>query len=284
MHPADDDKDESPLAHTRAGNGEPLVLLHGLGSSRFAWNPVTPLLTEDFDVIAIDLPGFGDSAPLSGGAEPHPAAIAAVVAQTLDVLGIDSPHLAGNSLGGWVALELAALTPVRSITLLSPAGLWRDHTPLYNRIALTVLRVGARFGGFMLRPLARFRAARWAIFRLVVGQPTLMTAAHARRAIDDLGTSSGFRATLRASLPRAYVGGQRIEAPVSVSFGTRDLILLTRQSRHLDNLPRQTIVRSLEGTGHVPMTDDPCAIAALIEDTARPSSVEKLNDSGCPAA
>lgn len=261
-------KPTSSLAYTRSGSGEPLVLLHGLGLSRQAWNPVIPLLAERFDVIAIDLPGFGDSAPLTADAEPHPAALAAVVAMTLSSLDIETPHVAGNSLGGWVALELAAVMPASSITLLSPAGLWRDHTPLYCRVSLGVHRALARFGGPMLRPLARNRGARWLMFRQIVGRPALMSAAEARQAITDMGSARGFRATLRATLRRAYIAQEPIDAPVSVSFGTRDLVLLPWQSRHLDQLPAHTRVLSLPGTGHVPMTDDPLAVASLIGGTA----------------
>jgi pimeloyl-ACP methyl ester carboxylesterase len=262
----------STLAYARSGSGEPLVLLHGLGSSRQAWNPVLPLLAERFDVIVIDLPGFGDSAPLAADAEPHPAALAAVVAMTLSSLGIEKPHVAGNSLGGWVALELAAVTSVSSITLLSPAGLWRDRTPRYCRISLTTQRALARFGRPVLRPLVRRRAARWMLFRQVTGWPARMSAAEARQAITDLGRAPGFRATLRATLPRAYLSQEPIEAPVSVSFGTRDLVLLPRQSRHLGQLPAHARVLPLPGTGHVPMTDDPLAVAALIGRTAAASA------------
>ena len=271
-------KPSSSLAHTRIGSGEPLVLLHGLGSSRQAWNPVIPMLAERFDVIAIDLPGFGDSAPLAADAEPHPAALAAVVAMTLSRLGIDSPHVAGNSLGGWVALELAAIMPVRSITLFSPAGLWRDRTPAYCRTSLTILHALARFGGPVLRPLARSRWARWVMFGQVVGRPARMSTAEARQAIIDLGRAPGFRTTLRATLPRAYVSQLPIEAPVSVSFGTRDLVLLPRQSRHLDQLPAHTRVLPLCGTGHVPMTDDPLAVASMIGRTAHPDAGRRAVD------
>ena len=266
------------LGYTRRGSGEPLVLLHGLGSSGQAWNPVIPLLAERFDVIVIDLPGFGDSAPLAADAEPHPAAIAAVVAMTLSSLGIGTPHVAGNSLGGWVALELAAIMPVSSLTLLSPAGLWRDHTPRYCRISLRAHRALARFGRPMLRPLARSRAVRWVMFRQVVGRPALMSAAEARQAITDLGGAPGFRATLRATLPRAYAAQGPIEAPVCVSFGTRDLVLLPRQSRHLGQLPVHTRVLPLPGTGHVPMTDDPVAVASLIGRTAHPRTGRQAAD------
>ncbi len=106
---------------TAAGTGTPLVLLHGLGSSRRAWDPVIPALARHFDVLAVDLPGFGGSAPMPPEAEPLPAALAAAVAGLLDDLGIAAPHIAGNSLGGWVALELASIRPAASLTLLSPA-------------------------------------------------------------------------------------------------------------------------------------------------------------------
>jgi pimeloyl-ACP methyl ester carboxylesterase len=128
------------LGHTRTGAGAPLVLLHGIGSSRRAWDPVIPALAGRFDVIAVDLPGFGDSGPLPPGAEPRPAALAAAVARLLDDLGITAPHVAGNSLGGWVALELAGLRPVASLALLSPAGLWRGNMPLYDRASLQAAR------------------------------------------------------------------------------------------------------------------------------------------------
>jgi pimeloyl-ACP methyl ester carboxylesterase len=97
------------LAFTRSGSGAPLVLLHGIGMSRQVWDPVVPALARHFDVIAVDLPGFGESAPAQ--AEPLPATLAAAVAGLLDEIGVTTPHLAGNSLGGWVALELAAIRP-----------------------------------------------------------------------------------------------------------------------------------------------------------------------------
>jgi pimeloyl-ACP methyl ester carboxylesterase len=81
------------LAHARTGAGAPLVLLHPLGMTRRVWDPVVPALAEHFDVIAVDLPGFGDSAPLPAQVEPSPATLAAAVAGLLgsrDVLLL--PH------------------------------------------------------------------------------------------------------------------------------------------------------------------------------------------------
>ena len=147
------------LAFTRRGAGAPLILLHGLGSSRQAWDPVIPALAQGFDVVAVDLPGFGESRTLSPQLEPQPSALAAAVDGLLVDLGIEAPHIVGNSLGGWVALELAHRRRVASLTLLSPAGLWGGRTPRYNRVTLRASRWLARHGR-SLSPLLESRAGR----------------------------------------------------------------------------------------------------------------------------
>ena len=250
------------LAHTRTGAGEPLVLLHGIGSSRRAWDPVIPALAGRFDVIAVDLPGFGDSGPLPPGVEPRPAALAAAVAALLDDLGITAPHIAGNSLGGWVALELAGLRPVASLALLSPAGLWRGNVPLYDLASLRASRWLARHATGLLSRLMNYRLGRALVLGQTHGRPFRLSPGYARTAIQALGNSPGFDATLQATI-RGYRSGPPIGAPVTVAFGSRDL-LLRRRSRHLDELPPGTRPGSLPHCGHVPMADNPAAVAAFI--------------------
>jgi pimeloyl-ACP methyl ester carboxylesterase len=256
------------LAFTRSGTGPVLVLLHGLGSSRRAWNPVIPALAGRFDVLAVDLPGFGDSAPVPPPGEPSPATLAASVAGLLDELGIARPHLAGNSLGGWVALELAGLRPAASVTLLSPAGLWRDATPLYCRASLRASRWLARRASHLLDRLVSRRPGRVLVLGQTHARPARITPEDARAIIAAMGTCPGFDATLRATARRRYQSGPPISAPVTVAFGSRDLLLLPRQSRHLDELPAGTRTGSLPGCGHVPMADNPPAVVALITAAA----------------
>ena len=254
----------STLAYRRSGSGPPLVLLHPLGSSRRVWDPIVPALAEHHDVLAVDLPGFGDSPPLPPEVEPAPGVLAAAVAGLLDELDLPVPHLAGNSLGGWVALELAQLRPAASLTLLAPAGLWRGGTPRYDRISLGASRWLAVHAAGLLSWLVGHPAGRVLVLGQTHGRPARMSPAKAREALRDLGSGAGFDPTFRATLPRHYVAGPRCDAPVTVAFGSRDLVLLPRQSRHLDQLPAGTVLRRLPGCGHLPVADDPAAVAALI--------------------
>ena len=251
------------LAYTRTGAGAPLVLLHGIGSSRHAWEPVIPALRGQFDVIAVDLPGFGDSGPLPAEVEPRPAALTAAVAGLLGDLGITAPHVAGNSLGGWVALELAGIRPVASLALLSPAGLWRGNMPQYDRATLGASRWFARHGGWLLSRLVSCRLGRALVLGQTHGRPFHITPGYARTAIRALGTCPGFGATMKATM-RPYRSGPPIGAPVRVAFGSRDLVLLRHQARRLDELPPGTRRETLPRCGHVPMADDPAAVAAFI--------------------
>jgi pimeloyl-ACP methyl ester carboxylesterase len=266
------------LAFDRQGGGPPLVLLHGLGLSRRSWDPVVTTLARPFDVTAVDLPGFGDSGPLPGDVEPTPAALAAAVDKLLDGLGIDAPHVVGNSLGGWVALELAGVRPVASLTLLSPAGLWRDRTPMYARVSLLASRWLARRLGRLLSRLASYRAARVVILGQTHGRPARMSAEQARTTIQTLGRCPGFNATLAATTHRRYLAGPALDAPVTVAFGSRDLILLRRQSHHIDQLPPGTQIQELPSCGHVPMSDDPNAVIAVITATVARAARSTTSD------
>ena len=265
------------LAFTRIGSGEPLVLLHGIGSSRRVWDPVVAALAERFDVCAVDLPGFGDSAPLPRQVGSGARALAASVGRLIDDLGLGVPHVVGNSLGGWVALELAGSRRVRSLTLLSPAGLWRDRTPAYTGVSLRASRWLSQHAGDLLAALVAGRTGRLLILGQTHGRPWRMTAEQARRTIADVGGCVGFDATLAATSACRYRAGVPIEAPVTVAFGSRDLILLARRSRHLDQLPAGTLVRTLPGCGHVPMFDDPAAVTDLIIASATRGSVDRFD-------
>jgi pimeloyl-ACP methyl ester carboxylesterase len=293
------------LAMTRSGTGAPLVLLHGLGASCRSWDPVLPALATRFDVIAVDLPGFGDSAPLPEQGEVPPAVLAQHVADLLDELGVSTPHVVGNSLGGWVALELASRRPVASLTLLSPAGLWPRNTPLYDRISLRASRWLARHTTGLLCRVVASRLGRTLVLGQTHGHPMRLSAEYARAAVTELGRCPGFEAALAGTAKRHFVatapfgtasmgtaaigtvpigiGTMPITAPVTVAFGSRDL-LLRPGSRQLGQLPPQTRSAELPGCGHLPMADDPAAVAALITRTATQADRSATADVSVDAA
>lgn len=113
------------IAYDRTGDGPVVVLLHPLGADRRMWNRIVRRLSEHREVIAIDLPGFGASPPLTGET-PTPRALAGAVAQLLDSLGVSQPHVVGNSLGGWVGLELGLTGAASRVTAIPPPGLWPE--------------------------------------------------------------------------------------------------------------------------------------------------------------
>ncbi|HEX8104488.1 MAG TPA: alpha/beta fold hydrolase, partial [Solirubrobacteraceae bacterium] len=113
------------LDFQRVGAGEPLLLLHGIGSHWPMWSPVLERLAPERDVVALSLPGFGASPELDGGEPPSvPALARAVAAFARETLGIERAHVAGNSLGGGIALQLARTGFALSACGLSPIGFW----------------------------------------------------------------------------------------------------------------------------------------------------------------
>jgi len=114
------------LAILSAGEGTPLICIHGLGGTKSSFLPtVSALAPEGFRVIAMDLPGFGDSHKPNSGSYDSPW-FARAVTELLDELEIDRAHLAGNSMGGRIAIETGLLHAdrVERMVLLSPALAW----------------------------------------------------------------------------------------------------------------------------------------------------------------
>lgn len=104
------------LSYERSGSGAPLILVHGMGSASTAWKVIRPALEEKFQVTAIDLPGHGKS-DFDPNQAMDPYSLALLITKQMDELGIEKAHIAGNSLGGWIALELGAAFPDRVLSI-----------------------------------------------------------------------------------------------------------------------------------------------------------------------
>jgi pimeloyl-ACP methyl ester carboxylesterase len=267
---------EARLAYSRGGNGEPLVLLHGQGLSRRSWDPVIDLLTGQFDVIAVDLPGHGDSPRQPNGVGSAPADQARAVAELLDELGLASVHVAGNSIGGWVALELARLGRARSVTALSPGGLWGRKAPLFIRTAMRQARMNARIVRRIAPKAPRSRSARALFMAQVSGHPAKVPYAAAKAAVHDMANAPGFRETLRAAERTSFRDGGAIDVPVTIAFGSRDRVLPPVVARRRKELPPHTRWVRIAGAGHIPMFDDPRSVVALLLHATGPHAGQAI--------
>src|SRR5215207_4197055 len=159
------------LAFDRRGAGAPLVLIHGIGSRRGAWGPVVERLVAERDTIALDLPGFGDSPPLGDDVRPTVAALADAVQAFLERQGIDRPHVAGNSLGGGIALELGRRGVVRSVAALSPIGFWSPAERRYGVVMLRCSRLAAEHAPGAIDRLACSPTGRAIAFGHLMAHP-----------------------------------------------------------------------------------------------------------------
>jgi pimeloyl-ACP methyl ester carboxylesterase len=256
------------------GSGEPLVLIHGIGHRLQAWEPVFDRLAEHHEVIAIDLPGFGESPVPDGGMPRDMAATVASIAAAFAEWGLDRPHVAGNSLGGAISLELAAVGAVRSATAFSPAGFF---TPAERRRALRILNT-LRANTFapvpVIRMTLRSPSLRAASFGPLVARPAQLDI---ERALGDalaLRRGRGFRSVARSSRDYRF-DGSRLDAavPVTVGWGERDKILGSHQAERVKTVIPSARVVTMPQCGHVPMSDDPDLVISLILQTTRSQAV-----------
>ncbi len=262
--------DPVSLAYERHGAGPPLVLLHGVGHRRQAWNAVLDLLTPHRTVITVDLPGHGESSPLVTNGRPAVQAIVAELEAFFKELGLDRPHLGGNSLGGALALIAGARGRASTVTVLSPAGFWASGWEYgYARALFTVAQLAGRVARPRLPALSRSVAGRRLIEGTFVSRPSLMPP---EQALADSLAFLAARDTVRAVLADRVSFTQTVPAdvPVTIAWGDRDHVLLPRQARVARQRLPHARFAALPGCGHVPMTDDPVLVArVLLEGSAR---------------
>jgi pimeloyl-ACP methyl ester carboxylesterase len=259
----------STLSYYRAGAGPTLVLIHGVGSHWHVWKPVLDRLTPARDAIALDLPGFGTSPPPPPGTAPGIVSLTRLVAEFLDGLGLERPHVAGNSLGGWVALELAKQERVASATALSPAGFSTPREARYVQLSLRLTLRAARRLAPRARGLMRHTLVRRLAWGQVVAHPERVPAVDAAAAARALARAPWFEETLVATGADSFAPVAHVPVPVTVAWGEKDRLLLPRQAPRAARALLGARSVTLYGCGHVPMYDDPAQVArVLLEGSA----------------
>ena len=243
--------------------------MHGIGSRWQMWEPVIDRLAEHHDVIAVDLPGFGASPMPPPGTPPGIDSQVTLVSEFLGQLGVERPHVAGNSMGGLLALEMAKRGLARSATALSPAGFASRGEMTYGRASLCVsVRLARRIARYADTMFATALGRKLGL-NLFVARPERLTGAEAAENTRALADAPWFDATLPALRAFEFTdGGVDIDVPVTVAWGAKDRLLLPRQARRAARaLPRARVLL-LDGCGHVPTWDDPEQVARVILEAA----------------
>jgi pimeloyl-ACP methyl ester carboxylesterase len=264
--------DGTPVNTIVLGDGPPLVFVHGLSGSWQNWLEQLPAFAADHRVVAMDLPGFGHS-PMPG--EPISiAGYARLLDGLLGELGLPPGTLVGNSMGGFVAAELAIASPERvsSLVLVSAAGISTHADPRTGR-ALPALRRVDRVTAMMAASLAaRSDAAtrrprlRMGLLSLVARHPAQLPAPLVAEQLRGAG-KPGFLPALEAlhgyeireRLPR-------IACPTLIVWGENDMLIGARDATVFEELIPDSRLVVFADTGHVAMLERPAAFNALLAD------------------
>lgn len=251
------------------------MLIHGIGSSWRVWKPILPALEARHEVLALSLPGYGDSPPLDE--EPTVPALTDAVERELDAAGWDTAHIAGNSMGGWITAGLAARGRARSGVAIDPAGLWTRKELRYSRRSLRQSYASARRLAPHADRLMRNPVLRTIAFSQVQSRGWRNDPDEAAYAIRAYANSPSFLKTLdwverNHAMPE---GLDRIECPFLVLWGSWDALLIPRMAQRWERLVPGAELRMLPRLGHVPFADDPDLVAeAILDFTARAGARE----------
>lgn len=253
------------LNHYRVGSGEPLVLIHGIGSQWQVWSPVIGRLANEREVIALDLPGFGASPPPPPGTAAGIDTITELVSEFLAELGLERPHVAGNSLGGWITLELAKQGRVRTATALSPAGFATPAENLYIRNMFRVVVRVARLLAPHAESLYSTPLGRATGLGIFIAKPANLPAAAAAESTRALGGAEWFDEVLEAISRSNFEDDvAQITVPVTIAWAEHDRVLWPRQAARAAAAVPSARMLTLAGCGHVPTFDDPDQVARVI--------------------
>jgi pimeloyl-ACP methyl ester carboxylesterase len=246
------------------GDGPPLALIHGVGTSRVVWRHVVAPLAATRQVGTLDLPGFGSSPPLGPGFE-----LAEVADALADALRrrLDAPFdLLGHSLGGAVALTLATRHPrvVRRLLLLAPAG--------FTQRPAAVLAAAGALGAPLLaarrtlgKPLAGNPLARRALLWGAVADGGRLSAADAPAMLDASRGTTRFAASVRAvGSASLWPLLDELRAPLGLIWGERDRVASPRALGALRASAPQAVVETIAESGHVPQMERPLELVAAV--------------------
>jgi pimeloyl-ACP methyl ester carboxylesterase len=252
----------------RGGEGSPLVLLHGFMDTWRVWELVLPTLERHHDVLAPTLPGHAGGPPLDG--EPGAALVVDAVERAMDEAGFETAHVAGNSMGGFAALALAARGRARSVVAFAPAGGWAADDDSWRELLASQARMHEQAKAMAPHAQAIVASAegRRRATELIVTSCEHIPPDLIAHQLLGIARCAGAAAMIEYALREGYgeLDAERIECPVRIVWGTGDRILPwpSAAARLREQwLPHADWVE-LDGIGHCPQLDVPLEAAQLI--------------------
>ena len=246
--------------------GPRVLLLHPFLMSKEVWEPVVNNLALDHKVVALTLPGHWGG-PVMPAGRLTPAVLADHVEEVMDLLGWDDFHVVGNSLGGWVAYELAKRGRCLSVIAFAPAGGWSRRWSTRLRLIVKFLFFGLVGAvGVVIGPLlVRSRRLTAAAFRPMAPSIAKATDSQLRAVYAAAGHCRAYFPLLAFGIRGGVAHRTRdIDCPVSLYVSDADRVLDAGDFMRYERGGPNVSIRHLEGVGHVPMLQDPERVARII--------------------
>lgn len=252
---------------------EPLLLVHGFTDTARTWDALVPLLRDEHELIVPTLLGHSGGPPILPGMTSAREAMVDDLERVLDEAGAPTAHVVGNSLGGWLAFELAARGRARSVVALSPGGGWEHGSRAAKRTMRQFERthamggLGARYADVIAaRPGLRKLALRDVLAHPERVHPS--TAAALIRGSVDCPMYAHWRTAVQDGKFRTELEG--IDVRVRIAWGTKDRTLPRKDHGGFFHtmLPDAEWIE-LPDAGHLPQLDDPRLVARTILEVTR---------------
>ena len=250
----------------RQGAGRPLLLVHGLGGSWRSWMTILPALSEMRDVVALDLPGHGETAAVASSGTFR--GLADSVEAFIGDQGLEGIDIVGSSLGARIVLELARRGTVGATIALDPGGFWRGWERTYFRATLSASIRLVRGLAPALPTLSKYAVTRSMLLAQLSARPWKLDGQIVATELGSFATTKTFDALVRdlATSPEQQGPAAETSKPVVIGWGRRDRLCLPRQAARAMAAFPSARLHWFEKCGHFPMWDQPEETVRLILD------------------
>lgn len=255
------------ISYARRGAGKPLILVHGLGSSRNAWSLTTLALSQHREVLLPDLPGHGES-PAEEDSGTF-AGLARSFANWLDGEGLAGADMVGSSMGARLVLEMARRGKAGAVVALNPGGFWAGRERDFVRSTLAASGLLLRSLRPVLPALARNSASRSLLLAQLAARPWDLNGDLVSKELTSIASTATFGSLVKdlAYGPAQTGPSAPSSGPLAIGWGRHDRLCFPSQAeRALAAFPEARLVW-FERSGHFPMWEEPEPAVRLILDT-----------------